>query len=1066
MKKRLFRTVVACFLAGVALTWVGCSDYDDDINKLNNRIDELTTGKLASIESQQASLQSALDNLRGADTALGQRIDDLKSQIGQSGSDVTAADLKKLEDAQASLKSTIEGIEDQLDGLKNAATQDWVMATLKAYATTQEVGKITATIEALGKFTSEKAIQDAIDAAKNAAVEAAGEAFKTSFQSSFDAAFAKASADYVKNTELQGKIDAALEEYDQEVAKAIKAAVANDGVINEKIATDLAAATKEIKKFISARVTSVQLIPELYEDGIEAIELKSLAYNKWTINENTEKATKGTQTFTTSQAATTVRYHVSPSAVQTADIEKPSFVFEKAETRAAVADELVMVDSYKIAGGILTVDVKKNAKSKLDVAAPFIYTAALKVPIAKAHLAEDEGEAAVYSDYVKLTETVVVPSIAALTDKNPAANKPKENKFECTAANHYHFSADYDEAQAAQPSIAAAYNGKIDLTAMVTGCYEDANGDIKELTKAALKNAGLEFRFAVPKKPYEIGVNNADQQKFITVGEENGTWYATSKLPDGTTNNQAAIDKTPIVRVELVDTQNGNAIADVRYFKVVWNRTLLEAVDLGTIKTFEHKLNCNDFIGEFFWDEMVEKILSKLNNEKGMSYDEFKVTYQGSEAKITTTDKHALGTIESAVDEAPKTVVENNAGVEVAHNFDADKESTTALAWKLTAEQIGTVIEDLQNGKKVTKNITVTIPAKNQYNGSLTFKFEVNITLPTLPAINGYDATFWQVNYSVANIYPVQYNTPTAQATCEYNYELDRLFADSKIVKNMLPCGKWDLQFAEEKQPNGYKVPFTSGEPAKDGDTRGYYLEKGTETAVSLNFNGMGDNWYGPATQNAGAVNTAAAANITVKVECNDAGKGILGQNATMKVWAALNDYNRFALTTFNVHFVEPLKINTHLTNAYFVDQIISGSEIDCSKAFSMTDFKDYIVAKVTTGTTEKEKYAAELYYYYAIVDPVWNLAEAKTNLKKDSDGNYVVDETITATGAKIKAEDRFGVDCITLSADGTKLIFKNINGVKVEKQVKLFIPVTVEHKWGTLTENVVVDLYPEEPSK
>ena len=34
------------------LAGVGCKDYDDDINKINDRIDELTTGKIADIESQ------------------------------------------------------------------------------------------------------------------------------------------------------------------------------------------------------------------------------------------------------------------------------------------------------------------------------------------------------------------------------------------------------------------------------------------------------------------------------------------------------------------------------------------------------------------------------------------------------------------------------------------------------------------------------------------------------------------------------------------------------------------------------------------------------------------------------------------------------------------------------------------------------------------------------------------------------------------------------------------------------------------------------------------------------
>ncbi len=38
-----------------------------------------------------------------------------------------------------------------------------------------------------------------------------------------------------------------------------------------------------------------------------------------------------------------------------------------------------------------------------------------------------------------------------------------------------------------------------------------------------------------------------------------------------------------------------------------------------------------------------------------------------------------------------------------------------------------------------------------------------------------------------------------------------------------------------------------------------------------------------------------------------------------------------------------------------------------------MTDFKDYIVAEVTTGTDEKEKYASDLYAYYAVNAPAWD---------------------------------------------------------------------------------------------
>mgnify|MGYP000827184855 CR=1 FL=1 len=79
MKKNLFRKFLALFLTGTLLAGVGCKDYDDDIDKLNDRLDELTTGKIATLESQLGSLQTAVDNLKSADDALGKRIDELKS---------------------------------------------------------------------------------------------------------------------------------------------------------------------------------------------------------------------------------------------------------------------------------------------------------------------------------------------------------------------------------------------------------------------------------------------------------------------------------------------------------------------------------------------------------------------------------------------------------------------------------------------------------------------------------------------------------------------------------------------------------------------------------------------------------------------------------------------------------------------------------------------------------------------------------------------------------------------------------------------------------------------------
>lgn len=1059
MKKKLLHRVLLLFVSGAMLAGVsGCKDYDDDIDNINNRLDELTTGKIASIESQLGSLQTTVTGLE----SLSEQVASIAGKIDGLATDG---------DVQTAIDNALAELKEQLGD--TYVTGDLLNTTLLGYATTQSVGDIAGRVSDLeseiGKLASSEDLADQltkirgeIETAKNAAVKAAGEACKAAFQTSFDAAVAKAGL--VDATEMQDAIDA----YDAKIKKYIADAVANGGLINQQIASQISAAVTELESKISGRLTSVQLIPELYIDGIETIELKSLAYKAWkvTSTSETESVAQGTAVSTTAQSATAVRYLVSPSVITVDDIKAPSYVFEKAATRSAVSTQLMSVEDYGVANGVLTVKVKKTAGASLELDADHIYTAALKVPIADKHLTNGESGTAVYSDYVRITETTVEPRIAALVDKS--AGKPNDGEWECAEdGKHYHFFATFSAA--AQDTLAVvkefAYNGKVDLLSLVTGCYVDAKGVAHEITKDDLSASGLEFRFSIPALSYKLGANGTDQQQFAAVAQgEDGSWTLSSKLPGGVTDNQAAIDKTPIVRVELVDVNNSNAVVDVRYFKVRWVREALDAVDLGVLKTFDYTLSCEIFFDDVLWSEMVDLVLGKLG-ENGMSQNEFLATYAAPEIKA---EDHKAGTVATA--EAD--------GVELVYNFDDSVDaSAAAFTWYLTTEQIGTVMNIRGEQTVKTKTVNVTIPAKNPYQGAISFSLVVNIKLPVLPAIYGYDHSFWYKPGELANVYPIQYN-PTDMddtVTCEYNYELNRIFSDSKIVKNLLPCGKWDVQFALD-QPTDYK-PAMTAEPAGNGDNSGYLLNKGLETAVKLNYYDMASgNWYAPETGKDGAVNVAPESDIRIWVENNEAGIGILKNNATLKVWSAVNPYNLYQVTKFNVHFVEPLKINRQLKDAHFVDQVVSGSIIDCSKAFTMTDFKDYIVAKVTTNTTdEKQKYAARLYDYYGVTDVHWELDEAVVNLKQVN-GDYVVVDSMTVEDVEeakkdenkkdkiIYVKNRFGEESlIHPNGDKTKIAFYNKDGVKVEKTLKLFIPVTVSHKWGKVSETVTVELRPEE---
>ena len=768
MKTRLFRTVVAFLFAGLALTQVGC-DYGQQIDDLNNRIDELTTGKIASIESQYNSLQTTLSSLQSADAAMTTKIAALEAGSKE------VADLKA---AQATLQAAIDAVEAQLDGFLTKTQLD---ATLASYATAKDVADVVAN---LGKFAKEADIQTAINEAKAAAIAAAGEAMKESFQTSFDAAFAKAAAGLASTADVEAKIAAALKTADEAIAAAVKTAIEKyDGEIKAAVAEQLNAAVAELQKHISARLTSLQVIPELFINGVETVELQSFVYTAQAItvneakNDETVANAKNAKEVTTSALTTTVKYYASPAQVTNDDIDaaKVSFLCHKAETQTtrAAADAPVQVKSASIEKGILSVELVKTASNvAVDAGQGKTWVGAVKVPIAAKHLAAGETDAAVISDYVALKETSVHPVIASVIDLN-VGKEGKTAKYDCALQAHNHFSATFD--------------GKLNLTEMVTGC-----ADAKELTVKTLNNAGLEFKFEIPTTTYAAEPNNTDQQKFAKIVVEDGVYYAVPVLPDGTLSNEAAVAKTPIVRVTLVDTNNANAIVDVKYFKIEWTKgdpMGTEAIDFT--KTFAYTLSCNDFEGKILWEDMITKVLAKFNGN-GISFDEFIANYD----LVAVEDEDI-----------------DNAG-EAEMNADEDASmDAPALVWTISAEEIGNVMDIRGNliEAKGTKTIDLMFKAKNNYtHKNYTFQLVMKVGLPYMPQIYGYESAMWEIDGELAYVYPVQYKSSFADyVTCSYNYDVDQMYIDSKIVKSLLPCGKWDIQWAAAKsQPAAIQGSF------------------------------------------------------------------------------------------------------------------------------------------------------------------------------------------------------------------------------------------------------------------
>lgn len=109
------------------MSFVGCKDYDDDINDLRNQIDDLKTGQIARMDEQIASIRATLEDLKNADESIRQAVTDLQNKTAQ------------LEEADKALELLIDGkfteLQNSLNELESrVAANEAGIGDLKAWA--------------------------------------------------------------------------------------------------------------------------------------------------------------------------------------------------------------------------------------------------------------------------------------------------------------------------------------------------------------------------------------------------------------------------------------------------------------------------------------------------------------------------------------------------------------------------------------------------------------------------------------------------------------------------------------------------------------------------------------------------------------------------------------------------------------------------------------------------------------------------------------------------------------------------------------------------------------------
>lgn len=457
------------------------------------------------------------------------------------------------------------------------------------------------------------------------------------------------------------------------------------------------------------------------------------------------------------------------------------------------------------------------------------------------------------------------------------------------------------------------------------------------------------------------------------------------------------------------------------------------------------------------------------------------------------------------------------------------------LYWTLNDELIGT-IDKTTRKKDLETKIQFRSNDPKVY-GPINLTLKITIKLPDTPAIVGYNENQWFASQEKFYVQPVQYGTTNNKGVrpdyVEYDFNLTQQFTVTTetndnnnynlgtwtnwIVKGMptfgeswgnyYNCGAWDVQFATAQNGLKYRSAYKNSE--------GQFAEPNLSSQLTANnlaykyIDGKNkdalkiwwmadDDHYSWTDWNSSDVNNPyfilhgdkSTADQIIPL-LNDLSQTNRSDNWTpektyddnkaidMKVWVKYNKYNWEEITAFKAYLVTPIRIN-FTAPGVFEDNWVSGTMVDAAGKLSITDFVGYAVAKSLSSFTaaqqsqERYKYAAKLWKYYGLNDPVFNLGDNDViyGLKMEN-GNLVVDDAITIdeTGSKVvgggmKASEvaaaTAGGYTPSLTLQGGNLLYKNKQGREFEKPYNIFVPVTVKHIFGTLKTYVPFPVYPK----
>ena len=757
------------------------------------------------------------------------------------------------------------------------------------------------------------------------------------------------------------------------------------------------------------RLTSVTLMPDAYADGIPCIDFSTAQFKEMEGEGDNWKYVDAKAIRLTPNSIP-VSYRLSPKTVSPFNIEAVSFVEKTASILTRGGDDCILkVEGYTVENGVLVVRAAKNGDAAINKTADGkINIAALRVKQKSTKLGNETLKGAeVHSEYARVTEGVFTPSLAEI-------EMPK---------NHLAIAPAKAEIIAEVP-----YDETLNLYDYVSVCKTTADShDIMTAEELAAYDFTVEFALA----DYNETVWSQIENGVITPGfvREDGTFSA---------HDKKASKKQQVYRATL---KYGEKVIDVKFVTVYFQPSKAEELTISLEREDSVAISCNpveDYSFTLTWRQFTDV----FNNEhiRLLNPKEFHSVYTAGDIKVVYKFNG-------------KDITEH---VPAVADVTLDAERPYAMSFTFN-DNIPYEYMPLNVVEKTTLDIEVICtPNYLKEDTYPVLTIATNLTIKSLreslSKMVDRNQAYWK-DATTLRVLPIQKGTAnpaTGQMLdkCEYYFPIFQAFMKQPVVKNdALECAKWDFRFSSEQEDKYFATK------AQDGinNVNSYVLANTLGEAAFIKWPNVDNGEHFVWGETNGEVH-----NAYITLRNGDAAKALLNQgvNANVEFVAKYPNGQVLPVQSYVLEFVKPLIIKPFIIEESFKDGVLegeTGSIINTDREFVIYDFRNQPVTKASNNG---------LYDYYDVQEITWDVANARVGIKKTGEvlsnpedlllNGEINDKVTTALTDAANAH-------MSLTHNGSELIYLNTGGVPAETDFYIAINVSVVHKWGEFTTPVVV---------